>query len=482
MVLDRHRHDPLRVDCQGTPGKHVAPFVSRRAAIRSLGGLGAVGANLVRPFHAREASAQQGQVGPSRLLVIQTPDGLPPETWVPKGSEQEFTLGSALRPFDALKADLVALEGIDHRPGSNEPHCASFVAWMTGLAGVMPKSNYTAAQGPSFDQVLAKETPLGKGSRYESLQLSGDMTTASFDVSHRFMSWAGKDQPLPGEHRPPEIFKRLFQGLVPADRSAEAARAVERVIAERRSVLDLLASDWKRMSAVLPAAQRPAFDAHLEAIRGLERNLEALAAAPASARCRPPDPVPEASNGAGFPAAYKANLDMVRLVFACDLSRVVTFMSSPSTSHLLHNRWLPGLSTSGPSGAIGPAGSHHSLSHAGDVTSLGRIGAWYSERIAELITALKATSDGAGSLLDGMLVVYGSELGYGRTHTPSNVPFLLFGKAGGRLRTGRFLSYGASSPRRTSNDLWVSVANALGLSWRAFGDPKRCNGPLPGLV
>lgn len=462
--------------------QHPGPFLSRRAALKSLGGLSAAGAILVRPFYAREARAQQGQVGPMRLLVIQTPDGRPPETWVPKGTEQDFTLGPALRPFDTLKPHLVALEGIDHRPGSNEPHCAGFVAWMTGHAGVMPKENYTAAQFPSFDQILAKESPLGKGVRYESLQLAGDMTIASYDVSHRFMSWAGKDQPLPGEHRPPEIYKRLFQGLMPAGESADAARAAERVIAERRSVLDLLARDWQRMSIALPAAQRPAFDAHLTAIRSLEKDLEGIAGGASLAACKPPMTVPEATNGAGFPAAYKANLEMLRLVFACDLSRVVTFMSSPSTSHLLHSRWLAGLSTSGPSGEIGPAGSHHSLSHAGDVASLTRIGTWYSENIAELINALAATNDGAGSLLDGMLVVYGSELGYGRTHTASNVPFLLFGKAGGRLRTGRFLSYGSSSPRRTSNDLWVSVANMAGLPWKTFGDPQRCNGPLPGLV
>jgi hypothetical protein len=280
--------------------------------------------------------------------------------------------------------------------------------------------------------------------------------------------------PLPGEHRPLQNYARIFQSLAPGGATAQAQAALARQIRERRSVLDLLKSDGKRMEAVVPAAQREFFESHLAAIRSLEMKLSMMAM-PSNPQCRLPEtgqfPTATDNSRDKLPDFWKANAEIIRLTFACDLTRVMTFVSSPSTSNLVHNDWAPGMTS---------RAHHHDSTHNDLNQNLAAINLWYSKRIAELVASLKATPDGAAPLLDNMLVLYGSEFGSTGTHSTTNIPFVLFGKAGGQLQTGRYLSF-LGSPR-SSNDLWLSVLELLGMPRATIGDPAKCDGPLPGLA
>ena len=54
-----------------------------------------------------------------------------------------------------------------------------------------------------------------------------------------------------------------------------------------------------------------------------------------------------------------------------------------------------------------------------------------------MLERMAAVDEGNGSLLDNSLVLFGSGMKDGNVHEPVNVPVALFGKAGGRLETGR---------------------------------------------
>ena len=102
---------------------------------------------------------------------------------------------------------------------------------------------------------------------------------------------------------------------------------------------------------------------------------------------------------------------------------------------------------------------------------------WYNEQLASFIATLARTPDFDGnSLLDNTLIVVWSEVRLG-IHTFDGVPIQLFGGAGGRLRGGRRLVY----DHRSTNDLWLAIANTLGHPMACFGDAERCAGPLPDL-
>jgi hypothetical protein len=185
-------------------------------------------------------------------------------------------------------------------------------------------------------------------------------------------------------------------------------------------------------------------------------------------------PAIDADSQKELPAFWKANSEVVRLAMACDLTRVVTFMSSPTTSNLYHSAWAPGMDN--------PNLYHHASSHAYDMPNLQAINLWYTQRIAEWVTNFKNTQEGDGSgasMLDNMLILYGSEFGDG-LHSTSNIPFVLFGKAGGALKTGRYVSY-LSSPR-SSNDMWLTVLKLLGIPLATIGDPAKCGGVLSNIA
>ncbi len=48
--------------------------------------------------------------------------------------------------------------------------------------------------------------------------------------------------------------------------------------------------------------------------------------------------------------------------------------------------------------------------------------------------------EGDGSLLDNCIMMWGSGLEDGNKHTRENLPFIIAGKGGGTINTGRFLS------------------------------------------
>jgi hypothetical protein len=82
-------------------------------------------------------------------------------------------------------------------------------------------------------------------------------------------------------------------------------------------------------------------------------------------------------------------------------------------------------------------------------------------------------------MLDNSLLLWCNELGKGNTHSRDNAPYVLAGRAGGGLQTGRFLQFEEDQPH---NDLLVSILNLMGIEQESFGNADWCNGPLPGLV
>jgi hypothetical protein len=74
------------------------------------------------------------------------------------------------------------------------------------------------------------------------------------------------------------------------------------------------------------------------------------------------------------------------------------------------------------------------------------------------------------------MIMCGSSLSDGDRHDPNNLPILLGGKGGGRLRSGRHLTYPRNTPLC---NLYVTMLDCLGVAVPRFGDST---GPLRGLL
>jgi hypothetical protein len=156
------------------------------------------------------------------------------------------------------------------------------------------------------------------------------------------------------------------------------------------------------------------------------------------------------------------------LAFQTDTTRIATFLFSNEVSNQNFS-FIPGVSE-----------GHHSVSHhendADKLRQYELIGRWHVEQYAYLLRKLSEIKEGEGTVLDNSMILLGSGLRDGNKHDPHNLPIIVGGKGGGRLATGRHLSYGPDTPL---SNLYVSMLDAFGTPVERFADST---GPLAGTL
>jgi hypothetical protein len=291
------------------------------------------------------------------------------------------------------------------------------------------------------------------------------------------------DSPNPSERDPYQAFSRLFadRGIRPASGAPAAGGATvvddgKRLRFVRKAVLDNVLHETNALKRYLDSTGRQQLDAHLSAVAGLEKEL--FPTTPVGDE--PPAPVAgcgaPVQNPKGLdiddeekkPDLARLQLDNVVAAFACDLTRVMTLQVGISNGY---HRY----------GFLGVSQHHHHLAHStGNATvdaDLLKINRFYAEQLAYLLKRLKAIPEGAGSMLDNSLILFGHEHSLG-SHSTKGLRFILVGQAGGALKTGRNLVYSGDSHQ----NLFVSVANLMGVDMKSFGAAATCTGPLSRLA
>lgn len=440
--------------------------LSRRTLLRGVGGA-AIALPWLEAFAPRRAVAGTEPL-PKRFIVMFSANGTLPSSWLPSGGETDFTLSPILSPLAEHRDDLVIIQGVDQQGAGGDGHQIGMGGMLTGAplnsgpfagAGAPPAG---WASGPSVDQRIAEA--LGESSTLRSLELGVQVGPAD---NWGRMIYRASNQPLPPEDDPKAVYDRVFSDL--HTDPAELARVRQR----RASILDAVSLEYSRLQGRLGSADRARLEAHVTAIREVEARLNAPALA-TRVECRDPElQLAPVSLNDSFPAVGSQQIDLLVMALACDITRVASLQWSRSVSPTRFT-WL------------GINEGHHDLSHLGDddavaVDKLERINRWYAAQFAALIGKLKAIPEGDGTMLDNSLLLWCNELAKGNVHRHTDAPYVLAGRAGGGLKTGRFLSFGgdASVPH---NNLLVSLLNALGLPDTTFGKPEWCQGPLSGLV
>ena len=427
--------------------------LSRRTLLRAATGLG-----VALPW--LEAFGQAAP--PKRLVLFFSPNGTVYSRWAPTQTAAGLQLSPILAPLEAHKSKLLVLGNVDVKsagfgPGDGHGKGIGHLWTGTEMWGDAAPGSVWWAGGPSVDQVAAEA--IGLTTPLRSLELGVQVQAAR--VWDR-MCYRAAAQPLPPELDPRAAFDRLFAAVDPDPLAAARRRA------RRKSILDGVLGEMKAMQPKVSGADRARLDSHFTALRELERRLSATAA---PSCVRPPAPGPLVlADPAFFEQIGRAQMDLLAMALACDLTRVASLQYSSATSAVIFG-WL------------GCTEDHHELSHRGDSDvaaqkQLERIHTWYAAQFAWLVARLEALAESSGSVLDHSLVVWGNELGKGNTHSHTQVPFVLAGGAGGTLRTGRFVDANGAA----HNDLLVSALNAVGVPATRFGNPAYCQGPLPGLT
>jgi hypothetical protein len=404
---------------------------------------------------------------PLRFLVMWTPNGTVPENWTPSGTESTFQLSPILQPLAPHQSDILVLDGLDALSAYKGPGDAHQKATGQCLTGTELQEGTFAgadglsagwANGISVDQAIANH--VGKETRLRSLELGVYVSGAA--VNSR-ISYRGPAQPLPPENNPRAAFDRLF-----GDPTETPASRAERV-ARRKSVLDAVTDRYQRVLPALGSADRQKLEQHLTALRDIEQRLDSPAVLGCQAPPRPPNIGPDRIED--IPQLGRLQIDMMVSALACDVTRVGTLMWGNSATDKTYP-WLD------------VHEAHHELAHRGDSDvdakdKLTRIYRWYAEQFAYLIARLKSVPEGNGTMLDNTLVLWISEHSKGNVHDRRGLPYVAAGRAGGAVRTGRWVRYAGDVPH---NNLWVSCLNIFGVQATTFGNPAYCTGALGRLT
>ncbi|HIN10594.1 MAG TPA: DUF1552 domain-containing protein, partial [Acidobacteria bacterium] len=182
--------------------------------------------------------------------------------------------------------------------------------------------------------------------------------------------------------------------------------------------------------------------------------------------------VPLLTRPMGVPARFadhaRLMYDLQLLAHQTDRTRVTTFMAG----HELSGRTYP---------EIDVPDAHHPLSHHRNVpealAKLTKINTYHLTLFASFVEKLRSTSDGDGSLLDHMVLMYGAGMSDSNSHSPYNLPIVLLGGGAGQLAGGRHLVYPDRNRTPLAN-LHVTLLDKLGVPVERMGDST---GPLVNL-
>jgi len=102
---------------------------------------------------------------------------------------------------------------------------------------------------------------------------------------------------------------------------------------------------------------------------------------------------------------------------------------------------------------------------------------WYIEQFAYVLDKMKHIDEGQGSLLDNMILLYGSEMKDGNGHIREDLPIILAGRGGGKLDTGRRV---VVEPHTPLSNLHLTLAQKFGCTIDAFNNAS--SGTLSPLI
>jgi hypothetical protein len=443
-------------------------MITRKALARRTF-LRGVGTTVALPFldamvPAFAAAAQTRP--PVRMGFVYVPNGIIMGGWNPDYEGRLTTLPRILKPLEPFKDDLLLLGNLTHNngralldgPGDHGRCCGSY------LTGVQPRKTLMDIKaGISCDQIVANQ--IGGQTRFPSLEVgledsrqAGDCDSGYSCAYTNNLAWKSETQPLPPVLDPRALFERLFGDgaeLTPEQRARRDKF--------RRSVLDFVTEDTRRLERGLGPTDRRKLDEYLSSIREIEGRMEK--AEKDNAQINPGMPKPYGVP-ADFAEHFKLMSDMITVAFQADLTRVLTFLVTRE-------------GTSRPYREIGIPDGHHPLTHHRNnpdlIEKVAQINSYHLKQFAGWVEKLKSIREGDGTLLDNVMLVYGAGLSDGNRHLHEDLPTVMVGRGGGYLKTGRRIVYRRETPM---SNLFLTMMDRMGTRQEHFGD---ATGRIEGL-
>ncbi len=358
-------------------------------------------------------------------------------------------LGKVLAPLHPHREKLLFLRGLYNA----EAMKGNIHSSQTGnlLSGAPLASGGEIRSGTSIDQLVAQRH--GRSTKVPSLVLGCEKSNPSVHKNYSMLysshiSWSSPTTPTPLELYPALAFDRLFKD--------DASRGDQ-------SVLDAVLDDAKDFRRRISGADQRKLDEYLDSIREVEQRLEASGKKGELQGWRPtlsaPN-IPRPPHGIPQDIAEHMRLmcDIVALGFQTDTTRIATLKLNNDHSSLR----FPNL---GVDYMI-----HHLLSHSDSADWL-KVNRFFVQQVAYIARRLQAIQEGERTLLDNTMLLYCSSMLNGN-HDATQLPVVMVGGGGGRIRGGRVLDY-KDKPDRQMCRLFLSMMDKMDVRPGTFGDARQ---------
>jgi len=467
--------------------------VSRRHALKGI--LSGVGVSLWLPVldimcNENGTAFAQGAALPTTFGIFFWGNGIyPGSNWTPSttGDGDAWQLPPALSSFSKLKADMTFVTGLDMLSAEFKGHGWGVVYVLAGgdgticnTIGDIAKSPYGAlpetSQGtqwmPTIDQLIANA--IHTNEPYKSLETgilkyTGlNMGTASLNLAH-----TGPNKPLPPERDPSKLFNTLFSTAAPPSTGTGTPADVSGKL--RKSVLDAVLADAKRLQMGLGSTDSKRLDAHMESIRSLEMRISTTSGGAGGAG--------GGNNGSSCtapkaPTAQAANVDLNQITATSNaMNQMIAAALSCNMTRVYSHLWS-GARDDNHYPTIMQDTEHHTLTHDGKVTQAQAIQNYIMQNYANLAQTLKDTTIGATNLLD-QTIIYGiSDVAEPQGHVMKNYHIVLMGHAGTKIKGNRHI-------RKTGHkitELMLALQQVMGMNITSFGTWDKTSTPFNDIL
>jgi len=402
--------------------KRIQP--SRRLFLRGMLGGAAVAVGLpLFDFMLNEHGEKlaEGADIPTRFGLWFFGNGVHLPTWTPPSVGPDWNVPGdfALAALLPLKEYVSIVSGLSVKTPFH-PHHSGMSAVCSGGPHLkiddVRDTIVSTMKYPSIDQVAAQYYQSLGPSPYKSLEAAvtrfrgTDEGTQFQYLSHNGSS-GGETNVNPSEESPHAFFDRLFNTGTAGPLIAKA----------RGSVLDAVGGQIKTLQGKLGSKDKQRLEQHLTSISEIQSRLTI----PTAECTKPGDPgdFPDIASNEQIAEKNKAMSDLMTLALACGLTRSFSILYANCGSGAVF--WM-----------VGATDGQHYMNHTEPDPHTKQQDAvrFTMKQFAYFLETLKNTPEGAGNLLDHCSIFASSEHAEGWTHEQKDMPMLICGKGGGRLK------------------------------------------------
>ncbi len=415
-------------------------LINRRTCLKGIGATLAL--PLLESMGWAETGVRKLAKPPVRLGFMYMPHGVIMDQFWPKSPESFLTSPppalASLRPVLKQCLLMKGISGIPIAPFNGAPHALELSTWLTAQLPDANKRNQINI-AISADQIAANY--VGGFTALPSLELATMPQTHKENQEglnegyYSHCSYRSPTQAVPAEIDPRSVLNRLFGK---SDKPGQSAKTDPL----DRQMLDLVIGGAKDLRRKLPQDDQHKLDEYMDSVRSVERRIAAIefrqkeaalekAGVSSSKRNASDSPPIEIKIPIGDKRSeyMQVMCDLNVLAFQTDTTRVSTYIGSTPNG------------VSYPE--LGFRDEHHSQTHhnneAEKVRKIEAITEFNISQFAYMVKKMASLREGDGTLLDNCIMMWGSGLEDGNKHTRENLPFIIAGKGGGSINTGRFL-------------------------------------------